>query len=114
MPKVWPSAATVNSGHNSMNPEKLRALQIASEEKQRPKGSLWAIFIGVFLISGTATYLAWPRAQDQRRVKNTGVRPPTNSNPALAAGTARSSVISGDAGGEAVLTVSGYIINRER
>jgi HlyD family secretion protein len=103
-----------------MNAEKLKALQIDSEQKKRPQGSVWAIFAGVLLLTGLAVFFAWPRLKDQHRVKLTGVKPPTNSAPIQVAsreGTVSSSSTNPSpdpAKQDVVLTVSGYIIARER
>jgi len=91
-----------------MNPDQLKSLQIPADEKKRPRRSLWTIFLGVLLLTGIAAYLAWPREGDQRRVKVTGVRAPTNSAMLPLTNSANA------APGDIVLTVSGYIINRER
>src|SRR5262245_40277057 len=98
-----------------MNADKLKQLQIASAEKKRPRSSLLLIFLGVLFASLAAAFFAWPRAEDQRRVKNTGVNPPTNSAP-VAASTPGASPTSTSAAvpGQSALTVSGYIVNRER
>lgn len=91
--------------------------------KRRPGGSVKAIFIGVALALGLAGYFAWPKAVDERRVvgadtarpaatASAPVAAPTSSHPTggesspPAAETVRSA--------NALLTVSGYIINRER
>jgi HlyD family secretion protein len=100
-----------------MNADKLKALAIAPEQKKRPQRSIWAIFLGVAVITAAAIWLAWPREQDNRRVVKTGIKPLTNSSAVLAASFTKtatpgsSSVVSA---GDVVLTVSGYIINRER
>lgn len=91
-----------------MNPDKLKRLEIRPEKKRRPKGSLAAIFVLVIAISALALYFGWLRAEDERRVLNRGVTPPTNSVHAA------SSSFANAAGDDVVLTVSGYIINRER
>jgi RND family efflux transporter MFP subunit len=100
-----------------MSPEKLKTLQISDDQKVRPSRPLWMIVCLVMLITGGAAWFAWPRASDQVRVKFTGVKPPTNAPSSRpVAGT-----VSGPAGdpvredaSDVVLTVSGYIINRER
>src|SRR5258708_16784512 len=97
-----------------MNQEKLRRLQIVSGQKERPSGAFWVIVCVVVLVLAFGAWFAWPRAGDQQRVKFTGVKPPTNSTPARVAGSGDSSAsTAGDSSGY-VLTVSGYIINRER
>src|SRR3954454_231050 len=99
-----------------MNADRLKSLQIVPGEKQRPQRPMWIIFLGILLLTGAAAYFAWPRPEDQRRVKVTGVKPPTNATPTRAisspeASTTKATTQSGD---DLVLTVSGYIINRER
>jgi HlyD family secretion protein len=99
-----------------MNADRLKSLQIVPGEKQRPQRPMWIIFLGILLLTGAAAYFAWPRPEDQRRVKVTGVKPPTNATPTRAisspeVSTTKATTQSGD---DLVLTVSGYIINRER
>lgn len=106
-----------------MNADKLRSLQIEPEAKGRSQGVLWVIFIAVGLITAAVGYRAWPRAEGERRLPGTPVaksdKPPSvaaiagtppGSNPAP---PAVASVVPAQVNGS-VLTVSGYIINRER
>jgi HlyD family secretion protein len=88
--------------------DKLKDLQIDPEQKRRPQSSLWAIFLGVLAIAAIAIFFAWPRAKDNRRMLDTGVKPPSNSVPGSAG------VSTNDINNDLLLTVSGYIINRER
>jgi HlyD family secretion protein len=98
-----------------MNADKLKQLQITSEKKQRPRSSVVLIFLGVLFASLAAAYFAWPRADDQHRVRNNGVTPFTNAALiASSASTPSSPANAATAPGETVLTVSGYIVNRER
>jgi len=98
-----------------MNADKLKSLQIEPAQKRRPQRMLWTIFIVVLVATLAVLYVARPRPEDKVRVMNTGLKPFTNS--ARVAATApqssgtNSSVASADA---PILTVSGYIINRER
>ena len=95
-----------------MNPERLKDLQIAPDQKRRPAASMWIIGLLVAAITLGAVFYALPRAKDRQRVINTR----TNGSP--------STVNSGDAtprtppppakSGDVVLTVSGYIVNHER
>ena len=91
--------------------DKLKSLQIDPEQKRRPQGSLWAIFVGVIVIVAFAVYFAWPRASDKQRIVQ-GTRPATNSvhtaEPVNVTNTPTA------APGDVLLTVSGYIINRAR
>jgi HlyD family secretion protein len=106
-----------------MNAEKLNALRIDRTQKRRPQAMLWVIFAGVLLLSVAALYLARPKAGDRVRLLNATAKP-------AAASTANSVTASGGspstggavsnapaapaATGDVVLTVSGYIVNRER
>jgi len=99
-----------------MNPDKLKDLQIDEGYKRRPQTSIWMIFLVVGGLTGAAVYFAWPRAEDTRRVVDTHKNSTdktevasTSSTPAVAT-KPRAPAKPGDS----VLTVSGYIINRER
>jgi HlyD family secretion protein len=106
-----------------MNAEKLNALQINRSQKQRPSGTLWIIFIVVILATLGAVYLARPKSGDDVRRLKTDAKAVARSSesPSSAgtvAGTAPSSsstnTVREPAAGNVALTVSGYIINRER
>jgi HlyD family secretion protein len=107
-----------------MNEEKLQELRIAMDQKRRSSTSVWLILLSVALVTGVVIYFAVPRASDSDR---SGLK----SNPDLGAspsagkggvgGTSRgfgsSNSIASPSPGKAegaVLTVSGYIVNRER
>lgn len=106
-----------------VNAEKLNELHVRAADKRRPRGVLWAIFAGVAVITGAALFLARPSARDQdRRMVKGGASTPsaTAIDP-----TARGGAVPNGPGGsrtngppakpgDAVLTVSGYIVNRER
>jgi HlyD family secretion protein len=101
-----------------MNAEKLRALQINPEAKARSPASVWLIFLGVAVITAIVAYFAWPRKDDERRVFGGTDKKPASAAAAAPAG--RSTNVPGSASTAAgpvsgsVLTVSGYIVNRER
>src|SRR6476659_8143403 len=100
-----------------MDAEKLRALRIDPDEKQRPQSSFWLIFLVVIAVLAVSVFFAWPRLKDRERVKLTGVKPPTNSVPATASaekGPSNPAPTGQNSKADVVLTVSGYIINRER
>lgn len=100
-----------------MNTDKLKSLQIEPGQKQRPTGIIWTILIVVILVTVAALYLARPKEGTETRMVKSGVKgttsttaavtPPTNS-------TASDSSVASAATKDSVLTVSGYIINRER
>src|SRR6185436_7347441 len=88
---------------------------IAPDQKRRPRATVWAIGLAIFTLSGLALYFAWPRTTDQQRIVKTGVKPPTNSAPASFAGPGVASANPASGSNEGpVLTVPGYIVNRER
>ena len=89
-----------------MNQDQLEKLRIPAAEKRRSRKFFWVILLLVVLISGAAVYLATPRASDDRRIRGgEGASNATAARPASSApGEKR----------DTVLTVSGYIINRER
>lgn len=114
-----------------MTEDQLQKLRIASEQKRRSRTPLWLIFGGVLVVTGVVAYFAVPRADDDIRsgltsgreaatqkagaemaARNQALdakRNPTNS-PAPASSTATTPArVEGS-----VLTVSGYIVARER
>jgi HlyD family secretion protein len=100
-----------------MDAEKLKALRIDPDEKQRPGSSFWLILLTVIAVLAVSIFFAWPRIKDRERVKLTGVKPPTNSLPANTGIDKNASAPDRSVQGskqDVVLTVSGYIINRER
>ena len=106
-----------------MNAEKLRALQIDRSQKQRPTGTLWLIFIVVIVATLGAAYLARPKPGDDVRRFQAEANPAAGSSESPAAGKATTGATPtltstntgrASAAGNVTLTVSGYIINRER
>ena len=97
-----------------MNSDKLNDLQIRPEDKRRSQRSPWLIYIVVFLIAGVAIFFAWPRASDSQRIHNG--KKDANSATAAVADPASNSVSSNNVptNTDTILTVSGYIINRQR
>jgi HlyD family secretion protein len=94
-----------------MNPEKLKELHIQAADKERPQGSIWIIFLGVALATGVALYLGWPREKDTQRVAGYAKDKPAIGSAPKAANTNDPAPAKP---GDFILTVSGYIINRER
>jgi HlyD family secretion protein len=113
-----------------VNPSKLSQLRIDPDAKRRPGGSVKAIFIVIALALVAAGYFAWPRPDKDRRVFGNGsesapvstasatTAAPTTQKSTTTAATALSpnpqSAIRDPQSSSALLTVSGYIINRER
>jgi HlyD family secretion protein len=103
-----------------MNAEKLKALEIRPEAKSRSQGGLWIIFLGILAVCAICAYLAWPREQDSRRVAG-GKKPSATSSPATVSTASKTASQTTDGVAAppkevtgSVLTVSGYIVNRER
>lgn len=101
-----------------MKTDKLDSLRIDSSRKVRPQGSLWGIFIAVILVTAVSLYLAWPKKGDDQRVSDKGPKPGetqassrnASNKPAEVASKAPAAApLDG-----VLLTVPGYIINRER
>jgi HlyD family secretion protein len=106
-----------------MNADKLKALEIRAEAKARPRRQLWTILLGIAAATGLAVYYAWPRATDNQRITKVAAKPvgggATSVGLIEAASPGRGAnqaTASGNRGkpADSVLTVSGYIINRER
>jgi HlyD family secretion protein len=102
-----------------MNSDKIKELQISQEEKRRPQGSLFGIFVIVIVLTGIAVYFAWPRAKDNSRLIANGQRKTSTNavaNTVASASPAPPVAANGSSGtnSDIILTVSGYIINRER
>ena len=93
-----------------MDAEKLKALQIAPEAKRRPERPIWLVFGAVLVLSAIAAFFAWPRDTDKRRVVATGGSKKNSAAMTNLPASANAIPPTNDT----VLTVSGYIINRER
>jgi RND family efflux transporter MFP subunit len=97
-----------------MDAQRLAQLQIDPSAKRRPRRMLAAIFILIALLTIAAAVLAWPRASDNIR-KATGAsddNSPGTSAAAILPETNSAPAVKSD--DSSVLTVSGYIVNRER
>lgn len=105
-----------------MNTEQLRALQISPDEKRRPQRAFWSIVLVVAgVLLGTVAFIK-PWAKDKREIVDNTTLSGTgtvSSNTAAAQAVAetpaqKSSSSAPAASSDSVLTVSGYIVNRER
>ena len=99
-----------------MNADKLQTIRISSEQRQRSARSPWIIFGSVAAITVVAAYFAWPKAGDDRRVFSgiTQITVPTTPTPAKAPVAAITPAPGNPSSTAPVLTVSGYLVNRER
>jgi HlyD family secretion protein len=100
-----------------MSVDKLKDLQIQPEQKRRRQRPFWIIIALVLAVVVAALFVARPWSPEkQRRMKNAGDATHSisseNSNAAEDPTAPTNSVAAGN--DDTVLTVSGYIINRER
>jgi HlyD family secretion protein len=98
-----------------MDSEKLKALQIKSEARRRPQRPLWIIFLGVALLTAGGVFYAMPKKDERRFLNEEKEKTASNltSNRASSTMLGNSPTASGSSEG-VVLTVSGYIVNRQR
>lgn len=96
-----------------MKPDQANRLKIDEESRQRPKSAVGIIFALVALITAVAIFFAWPRASDSRRIMGGGT-PKDAKTGGVPASTNVVPVASVSGNDDTVLTVSGYIVNRER
>lgn len=101
-----------------MNADKIKELQLAPNDKRRPGHPAAVIVIVVLVISGIAAFYAWPRQKDSQRLalNQSASQSPdslTKSSAALNTNSPPATSPSRNSD-DSVLTVSGYIINRER
>jgi HlyD family secretion protein len=106
---------------NTVNADKLKSLQIDRTQKSRPHGMLWTIFILVIGLTLAAVFFAWPKASDKVRLLKNSANPAASAAASIGDTAAASTPASAKDPGasqtkssDVVLTVSGYIINRER
>jgi RND family efflux transporter MFP subunit len=99
---------------NFMNTDKLKSLHIERGQKQRPTGVIWTIVIVVILVTLGAIYMARPKGGTETRMVKSGAKSPMTSTSTAAVSVAPNTNAATASAKDSVLTVSGYIINRER
>ena len=111
-----------------MDSEKLKSLQIDPQAKSRSSGALWMIFLAVIVVTGVSLYFAWPKKGDDVRLfggkdgkSETKLASAQPGGAGSGTGGGSNASSSGSAPGYgsgkvegSILTVSGYIVNRER
>jgi HlyD family secretion protein len=103
-----------------MTPDKLQSLHIPAESKTRSQQTIWVIFLFVAIAAGIAAFFAWPRESDNvRTVGNKSQKPGAKAIATTATTTSNApstspAAIPAAKPGDSLLTVSGYIVNRER
>ena len=97
-----------------MDAAKLQSIKISENRRQRSQGAFRFIILAVILATAAALYVAKPWASDTRttggKEAHAGTRATTSAETNIATPPREKPAKAGDA----VLTVSGYIINRER
>ncbi len=95
-----------------MDSSKLQSIHISDTQRRRGTGAFWIIVITVLAITGASLYVAHPWAADVRDTekKAAASAPAAATAPPALAAVKRPELKAGDS----MLTVSGYIINRER
>ena len=99
-----------------MDAAKLQSIHIPERQRQRSRGAFWRIILLVVGVTGVALYFARPWAKDVREGGGKQAAATTVA-PAKSPGAAQppQAIPKSDGkAGDVVLTVSGYIINRER
>lgn len=96
-----------------MDEDRIQQLRIKTEQRQRPRATVWLIWTVILLATGGAVYFARPWDPEKQRLG--GVNNATNST-ALASTNASQlkAITDGSSTNGVMLTVSGYIVNRER
>ena len=100
-----------------MNEDKIQKLKIDKTQKKRSGRFVGFIFAVAIVIAGIVIYYAIPRESDSIRINLKGLKTlasKTNSVAMSITNPAITSINSATNGYESVLTVSGYIIARER
>ena len=102
-----------------MNAEKLNALHISPEAKRRPQGAFVAIIVVVLCVLLGTVAVIRPWAKDKREIASAGPAAEaaggTGTNAAgQSTSPASSTMATVNNNGDTVLTVNGYIVNRER
>jgi len=104
-----------------MNTEKLKGLQISPAEKTRPQRAFWSIVLTVAAVLLLTLFFIKPWAKDKRELAGNlatdtskSILTNATSSAAAAGAAAPQNNSSTAADKDSMLTVSGYIINRER
>ena len=97
-----------------MNATKLQSLRIDPAQRQRTGGGYRPIVLLVLLLTGVGIYFAWPKKGDEARVFSGNKQVKTGERPPPATPAPLPAVSAPVKDGEVALTVSGYIVNRER
>lgn len=98
-----------------MKPEEVNRLKLDDNVRQRPTGGIFTIFFLVAIVTALALYWGWPRESDSRRVL--GGKPKDSATAASSTSVSTNKPVEtkrATTDDNTILTVSGYIVNRER
>jgi RND family efflux transporter MFP subunit len=119
-PSAFQSAFSEDSRRLArMDAAKLQSIRISDQQRRRSNGAFWVIVIGVVAAIGASLYFARPWAADERTAgvatstQSSATSTTTITKPADSP-TPVAPVVKTQKPGDTVLTVSGYIVNRER
>lgn len=93
-----------------MDAAKLQSIQISDTQRRRSQGAFWWIVLLVIAATGTALYVAKPWAKDSRDLEKPAAT--ASGEPVKIAPQPKVKPV--EKPGDVSLTVSGYIVNRER
>jgi HlyD family secretion protein len=103
-----------------MNTAKLQSIRIEPAERRRKQGATRVIFAVVLAAAATAGYFAWPKEGDDKRIFKGKTKVASADAAAEIAATPAPKATPAPVAAEGpkpdgvVLTISGYIVNRER
>ena len=108
-----------------MKKDHIQQLKIPASAKKRSKSTVSIIYGGIVLLLAVAVWFAWPREGDDQRILDTSnpdetaaagavTSPPTNVQTPDSTPSTTSNSPPARVSGGSLLTVSGYIVNRER
>jgi HlyD family secretion protein len=100
-----------------MKEQQLSEIAIGSEERRRNVTPAWIIFCAVLLLTALAIFFAIPRESDRQRLVDTmgtGAKKTEAAKPLATPALTVAQAADERPGEKVILTVSGYIVNRER
>lgn len=103
-----------SSDTQTMDADKIKTLQIDPEARERPRSLLWLILL--VLVLGAAGAAWFVRQKQEERKRQEGPGAVSASIPGSTSSSTNAGMLPGEAARRdgVVLTVSGYIVNRER
>jgi RND family efflux transporter MFP subunit len=97
-----------------MDAAKLQSIHIPENRRRRSSGAFWTIIVLVIGVMAGALWVARPWAPDSRDLPKNSAGAPAAGAASASASSSRADQARDEKPGDVVLTVSGYIVNRER